>query len=209
MPDIIDQLVSSLKPKPKLNHYRYRLGIWLILSFLWLGLSLIVFGHRSDLISQLSSFTFWAELSASVSICILAAWFGFRLSIPQRDLPWIRYILGIPLLLWLFFLSIKFFQFLSENQTVNFLAHYKCMYLIFSMAFFPIILIFWMFKKAFPTNAFKSGLAASLASGGIALFGIKIICPYEAFWHVLLWHIVPYLSLGLLGSIIGKKLFKL
>lgn len=208
MSDIIDDLSAALKPRPRLSNYLRRFTVWLIISLLSLVGILAIFGYRPDLSTQLTSFTFWGELASSIGICILAALASFRLSIPQRDLPWIRYALGIPLVLWIFFLGIKFFHFLSNGQHLDFFAHYKCMYIIYTMAFFPTLLILWMFKKAFPINAFYSGLFACVASGAIALIGIKIVCPLETFWHVLLWHIGPFFSLGVLGSLVGKRLFK-
>lgn len=49
----------------------------------------------------------------------------------------------------------------------------------------------------------------SVGGGDIALIGIKIARQIETFWHVLLWHIAPFLSSWVVGSAIGKKIFKL
>ena len=74
-----------------------------------------------------------------------------------------------------------------------------CMGRMALMGLIPLGLGFWLLSRGLPLRPRLSGLLVGLVSGLLADSVYRLHCPYSAHQHILNWHSVAVLLLGILG----------
>ena len=69
------------------------------------------------------------------------------------------------------------------------------------------VLVWWL-RRGAPTSAGRAGWLVGLSSGSIGIFAFALHCPFDSFYHVGLWHVLPVLIGGLLGRQIVPRLIR-
>lgn len=59
-------------------------------------------------------------------------------------------------------------------------------------------LVCWL-RRGAPTSAERAGLLIGISSGSIGIFAFAFHCPFDSFYHVGLWHMLPVVIGGFLG----------
>lgn len=68
-------------------------------------------------------------------------------------------------------------------------------------------LIGWL-RRGAPTSAERAGWLVGLASGSTGIFAFAFHCPFDSFYHVGLWHVLPVAIGAVLGRLIGPRLIR-
>lgn len=61
------------------------------------------------------------------------------------------------------------------------------------------VLVWWL-RRGAPTSPERAGLLVGVSSGAVGIFAFAFHCPFDSFYHVGLWHMMPLL----LGAVIGR-----
>ena len=61
------------------------------------------------------------------------------------------------------------------------------------------VLVGWL-RRGAPTSPERAGLLVGLSSGALGIFAFAFHCPFDSFYHVGLWHMMPLV----LGAILGR-----
>ena len=70
-----------------------------------------------------------------------------------------------------------------------------------------VVLVGWL-RRGAPTSANRAGLLVGLASGSIGILAFAFHCPFDSFYHVGLWHVLPVALGGLLGRLVIPRLVR-
>lgn len=66
----------------------------------------------------------------------------------------------------------------------------------------------WWLRRGAPTSAERAGMLVGLASGSIGIFAFAFHCPFDTFYHVGLWHVVPLVIGTALGRLVIPPLIR-
>jgi len=87
--DLIDALVASATPVRRLRPQLIRVGIWLALAAIVVGLLSVAHGIRPDISMRLQQPVFMVSMIGALATAILAALASFELSLPDGSRWWI------------------------------------------------------------------------------------------------------------------------
>ena len=65
----------------------------------------------------------------------------------------------------------------------------------------------WL-RRGAPTSAERAGWLVGLASGSTGIFAFAFHCPFDSFYHVGLWHVLPVAIGAVLGRLIVPRLIR-
>lgn len=197
---LIERLAADLNPVRRLRPPLVQLGLWLALeaAVIWARLS---FGWRGDVSGKIHSSLYLFELTAFGLAAAFCALLAFRSAIPGRE-PGRRQLTLVALLSVLAIgsvglepigTSITLLQFFKEGV--------PCAFCTALMATLPWVMLFMAVRKGMPmTRAVSGGLAAAAAF--LFAFAIaRIGCPIDDGLHLLLWHLLLPMGLGMLLSV--------
>lgn len=187
-------------------------SIWFVVSTLITFLtSLLIIGHREDIRDQLFNIYFNITLISIVLTVLSSTFASFYLSTPRTKLKQnLLYFLLFTVLLWL---SIVFYLMATEIIALDISrllpqVGLTCTKNIALMGTIPVISIFYILKKEFPTKLSQVSFLATLACFSLGAFGTHLTCTTNNASHILVWHLLPILLLSVIGSYFGKKILK-
>jgi len=205
--NLINNLSSSLKPVKPLNLPLVTLG-WYIGAFaLTIALMLMVAPFRENILTQLTTskqFLFESILGL-VSIGLLI-YRGIDLSRPSGNTSTKALILPIGLLvLWLSIYAFGYIQPALEPSHLGKRGHCSLEVLMFGLP--SMVVGLYIMKRQWPILSTSSALLIGLAAGAIPQLLMQFGCMYET-THILVYHVLPGLSVGIIAALIGKLLIK-
>ena len=77
----------------------------------------------------------------------------------------------------------------------------KCLRNILIVAVPPSAFLFYMLRRSVTLNLKTVGFLFVLASTAVGCFGTRFICPNDDPLHFLVWHFVPVILTGCLGTL--------
>ena len=69
------------------------------------------------------------------------------------------------------------------------------------------VLVGWL-RRGAPTSPERAGLLVGLSSGAVGIFAFAFHCPFDSFYHVGLWHMMPLVLGAILGRLIVPPLVR-
>ncbi|MEZ4742973.1 MAG: DUF1109 domain-containing protein [Bdellovibrionota bacterium] len=201
--ELIDNLVVDNKPVTVLKDHRIRFIQWLLISTVSITIGLQLLGIRNDIGIKLQDPLFIIESFIIVFTAVLATSAAFTLSIPglERSKSQ-KYGVYITLGLWFLITIIKIIN--SDLDLQQGLVGFSCITDTITLGIMPGILLFYMLRKAASVRLGLSGAMAFLGTLALAGIGIRFSCSFEHPVHLLIGHILPILTLGIVGIFIGK-----
>jgi hypothetical protein len=210
MPNI-DDLVARLaldaaavKPAP----HPYMLSLqWLGAAATYLALSLALSGPRPDLLEKFDNFWFVAEIVALLGIFIVTSLSTALLAFP--DLHQKRRLAYAPVVAFTLFLGVMFFAWRADNPPSPLPVHsFECTLGITLMALLPAGWAFYSLRKYASTHYRLAGSAALLSAFSVGALWLRLHEDTDSIAHLIEWHYVPMLFIGLGGLWLGKVLLK-
>jgi hypothetical protein len=201
---LIRALVADARPVRRLLPAARRCLLWIggacsvVTASLWLQ------GVRADLGARTRDGFFLLENAALIAIFVLAARSAFRLSVPDEER--LASTLAAPLAACAGWLGLVLVQgalapvFFEGSARPGFL----CIERVLMLGALPLGAASVMLRAAAPERRRWTGFCAALSAFALGTFGMQLRCPIDRPLHVLLWHCVPMLLLGVLGARLGR-----
>lgn len=197
---LIERLAADLNPVRRLRPSVIQLGLWLALEAAVI-LTRLSFGWRVDVSGKIHSPLYLFELTAFGLTAAFCALLAFRSAVPGREPD--RRQLTLVALLSVFAIgsvglepigtSITLLQFFKEGV--------PCAFWTTLMATLPWLMLFTGVRKGMPMTRGVSGGLAAAAAFLFAFAIARIGCPIDDGLHLLLWHLLLPLGLGMLLSV--------
>lgn len=207
MEDLIESLANDAAPvKPALHPFLAWTG-WTGMAVAYVFVALLISGHRPDLASKLHSPLFLAEVSLLFAITCTTALSAVLLSFP--DLYQRERIALLPLLAFAGFALVMFLAWQADNPPSPLPVHsYQCTLSITLVALMPTVWTFYFMRKFASTHARWAGAVAVLHAFSMGALWFRLYEQTDSIAHVLEWHYLPMLAIGIAGFLLGKAMLK-
>jgi hypothetical protein len=199
---LIDDLTKDLKPVKTVPCCLTRLCLWLpVVLFFILGFVYFK-GLRTDFESLLTT-SFMLESLLLFLSGLLAAMAAFKLSIPDTRLrlPVIT-LLTIPTFVWLGLNVYSYIMSAGSNIMAEVHNHERFeneIFLLIFMVTLPATVLFYLIAKAAPTFRAWTAYAIILATASFGAIAVRMICGFDGYAHLLIYHFLPVIMLSVLG----------
>jgi hypothetical protein len=209
--DNIEQLVASLskeasvvKPAP----HPFMLSLpWTVAAAIYISLSLVLSGLRPDWQASLHNPWFAAEIAALLGLFVVTALSAALLAFP--DLHQKRLLAFAPVVPAVVFLIVIFLAWRADVPPAPLPVHsFECTFSITLMTLLPAVWSFYSMRKFASTHYRLAGSVALLSAFSVGALWLRLHEVNDSILHVVEWHYLPMLAIGLLGLWLGKKLLK-
>ena len=207
----IDDLVARLAQdttavKPAPHPFMQSLQ-WLGIAAIYLAVSLALSGLRPDIGNKLHSLWFAAEIVALLGIFTVTALSAALLAFP--DLHQKRILAWAPAWMFALFLLILFEAWRADSPPAPLPVHsFECTLGIMLMALLPAGWTFYSMRKYASTHYRLAGSVALLSAFSVGALWLRLHEATDSIAHVIEWHYLPMLAIGIAGLWLGKRLLK-
>jgi hypothetical protein len=206
----IEQLVESLaadNTKVKPAPHPFVLGLkWIAAAALYLVISLALSGLRPDLAQALQSPWYDAELAMLLLLFIATAISAALLSFP--DLHQKTALAYAPIAVFALFVLLMFAAWVEVPAAPLPVHSWQCTLSITLFSLLPAAWTFYAMRKYASTHYRWAGSIALLSAFSVGALWLRLHEVNDSIHHVMLWHYLPMLAVGLIGLWLGKKLLK-
>lgn len=195
--DLIDDLVTDLEPVRRVWSPAVHLAVWLAVELLVFSL-VTSLGLRMDILGQLSSPLFLAEMTLLIATGGLCAAMALLAAVPGREPSRGAIALAVGLLV----VSIAcFYQEVpaGARSLASAPLGVGCAVETVTIALVPWAALLLLSRRGAPLIPVLSGGLAGAAAFLLAAATMRVVCPVDAFWHVVIWHLSP-VAVGLSAS---------
>ncbi|WP_309603106.1 DUF1109 domain-containing protein [Sphingomonas sp.] len=84
----------------------------------------------------------------------------------------------------------------------------KCVAMGLALGLVNAAVLVWWLRRGAPTSPERAGLLVGLSSGAVGIFAFAFHCPFDSFYHVGLWHMVPLVLGAMLGRLVVPPLVR-
>lgn len=207
----IEELVESLADeagtvKPAPHPLRLSLA-WIVAAAVYLATALALSGLRPDLLQKLHNPWFVAELACLLGIFVATAVSAALLVFPdlhqQRALAW------SPAGLFAVFPVVLYLAWHADNPPAPLPVHsYQCTVDIALVMLLPAAWTLYAMRHSASTHYRLAGAIALLSAFSVGSLWLRLHEANDSVLHVIQWHYLPMLGLGLLGLWLGQRLLK-
>ncbi len=208
----IEQLVEELskdaaavKPAP----HPFLLSLkWLAVATAYLVISLAISGMRADLAHALQNPWFIAEIVALSGIFITTALSAAVLAFP--DLHQQRRTAFAPVWMFALLVLVMIFAWRADAPPAPLPTYhgFECTLNILLLSLLPSAGIFYAMRSLASTHPRLSGIVALLFAFSTGALWLRLYEPTDSIIHVIEWHYLPMIAVGMLGMWLGKKLLR-
>lgn len=205
--ELVDRLARDAAPvKPAPHPLMLSLG-WVTGAAVYLVASLWISGLRPDLMQKLHEPWFVAEMFSLALIFIATSLSAATLAFP--DLHQMRKAALAPVGLFALFMVIMFFAWRADVPPAPLPVHsFRCTVYIMLFSLLPAAWTFFSMRKFASTHCRWAGSIALLSAFSIGAFWMRLHELNDSIIHVIQWHYLPMLGIGLIGWWLGKRLLK-
>jgi hypothetical protein len=209
--DNIEQLVATLskearavKPAP----HPFLLSLqWTGAAAIYLLVALAVTGLRPELSAKLHNPWLLAELAALLTIFFVTSLSAALLAFP--DLHQKRVLAFAPVVPAVIFLIVIFLAWQADTPPAPLPVHsFECTLSITLMTLLPAGWTFYSMRNYASTHYRLAGSVALLSAFSVGALWLRLHEVNDSIVHVVEWHYLPMLAIGLLGLWLGKVLLK-
>jgi len=204
---LIEELSRDTAKKPV-----FRPGMvflkWEFFSVIYGIMVLRFIGLRPDIGQAITNHFYVSELALLLMILIFSLFSCVNLALP--DINQKKHLLHLTLIPLAALVLIWGIEFLMQKEELAGLdmGGLNCTTCITLAALIPAAFLFHEVRKAAPTRLRLAGFFCLVYSGALGSFILRLSEPQDSVIHLLVWHYIPVILIGLLGSLIGKKMFK-
>lgn len=207
----LDDLVASLaqeatavKPAP----HPFALSLrWIGAAAIYLAVSMMLSGLRPDLMAKFHDLWFAAEIAALLGIFVATSLSAALLAFP--DLHQKRNLALAPAWMFALFLLVLFFAAGADNPPAPLPVHnFECTLGITLMALLPAAWTFYAMRGFASTHYRLAGSVALLSAFSVGALWLRLHEATDSIVHVIEWHYLPMLGIGVLGLWLGRILLE-
>ena len=208
--DLIDILVSRMRPVRALRTPALRAAAWVAISLPWLILMILTMGLRPDLAARLSDARWLVEQAAAAATAITAAYAALGAGIPGRGRVWERLVPLALLAVWLGTLGHGCCTALHRQGPNSLVLHsdWDCLPGVALMGSIPAIAIARMISRGVPLAPLSTAALGALAAAALGEVGLQFFHRADSSLTVLLWQGGAVIGLTVLGACLGSSLVR-
>ncbi|MFP4314529.1 MAG: NrsF family protein [Alphaproteobacteria bacterium] len=204
--ELIENLSRDLKPSKPFAHPLWRGLVVLAIIFVWVGYGVYVTGLRHDVAERLGEAAFLFEVISAVLIILSSAFVALWMSIP--DMRGQKWMIALPCVLVFHFCIWLACKAYAEGVMMPALHLDHCFTDGFYMAAIPAALLMAMVYRGATTLPYIMAFMVFLSTGFLAYLGLRFTCPMDTVGHAFIFHIFPYLILGMVVGALARRIFK-
>jgi len=198
------QDTAAVKPAP---HPFMLSAKWMLAAAAYLVVSLMLTGTRPDLMSKLSDPWFIAEMAALVGIFFATSLSAALLSFP--DMHQMRRAAFAPVVSFALFVLVILLAWQADSPPAPLPRHsFQCTSMISLFSVLPAIWIVMQMRKFASTHYQWAGSIALLFAFSTGAIWLRLNEVNDSITHVIEWHYLPMIAVGLGGMWLGKRALK-
>ncbi len=204
---LVESLAADVKPvKRLLSPVRLTL-LWSAAAIIYLVVTLLLTGFRADIAQSLRNPWFNMELLTLLLVFISATLGAAVLAFP--DLYQKRALAWAPLVAFLLFTATMAGAWLVDSPPSPKPVHnIECTASITLTALLPALWTFLSLRRYASTHSQWAGSVALLSAFSVGAIWLRLHEDTDSIAHVVVWHYLPMLAIGLIGFWLGKRLLK-
>jgi hypothetical protein len=204
---LINNLADTAQPlKPARNPFAV-CARWTVGCILYITLITAITGIRPDFVAKLHIPLCAAECATLVSIFLTTALSAALLAFP--DLHGKRRLACLPLFFFALFAFVLYREWLADNPPASPPGHdCECTIAIILYAALPGICLLRIVRRFATTHAMLTGSIVMLAAFSVGAIILRLCEQTDSITHLIEWHYLPMLAVGLLGLLLGKLFLK-
>ncbi|BCB25710.1 hypothetical protein SKTS_05960 [Sulfurimicrobium lacus] len=205
--ELVGRLAQDAAPvKPAPHPFMLSLA-WVGGAALYLALSLWITGLRPDVAQKLHEPWFVAELVLLLLIFVATSLSAAVLAFP--DLHQMRKTALAPAGMFALFMVFMFFSWRADVPPAPLPVHsFRCTVYILLFSLLPAAWTFFSMRRFASTHERWAGSIALLSAFSIGALWMRLHEINDSIIHVILWHYLPMLAIGLFGWWLGRRLLK-
>lgn len=202
--DLISKLSAEHKAIEPLPSFWERYLKWAAISLLCVFTGVSLFGLREDVGVISKDPRFIIQNIVILVGALMCSALALILSVPGSEKKKaVRYLAAIPFLLWLFLL----FGAAPQKGFYPGIGM-GCAGEVFSLGIVPGILLLMIIRRGATLERSYSSFFAFMAAAALGALGVQFSCHSNNVAHLLVWHFLPVIFLGILGVALAKRMLK-
>jgi len=200
----LTQDVTAVKPAP----HPFVLSLKLIgVAAIYLVVSLALSGLRPDWLVAFRNPWFSAEVLTLSGIFLTTTLSAALLGFPDQYQK--RQLVFAPVWMFALFLLLLFFAWCTESIPAPLPVHsFQCTLGITWMALLPTVWTFYAIRKYASTHYRLAGGVVLLSAFSLGALWLRLHEATDSITHVIEWHYLPMLGIGIVGLWLGRWLLK-
>jgi len=210
----IKEMSSDLEPVKPIHGLLTRLPMAIAISLGLIFLAILILGgFRYDISAMLQKNHFLVTNIGFGFSAFFATWAMFQLSVPDIYIRTpTKILLTMASLIWVPTLIHTISNLESEAFLVEWHYHkglvHHCAIETFAMMLPPVILFFYLLRKAAPVRINWVSYACFLSASSFATIAMRCLCAKDTAEHLFLWHYMPAVFLCLTGAFICRRFLR-
>lgn len=205
--ELLDSLAQDAAPVKPAPHPLMLSIRWVAGAAVYLVVSLWLSGLRPDLMQKFHEPWFFAEVACLALIFIATSLSAAVLAFP--DLHQMQKAALAPAALFALFVAIMLFAWRADVPPAPLPAHsFECTAGITLVSLLPASWTFFSMRKLASTHSRWAGSIALLSAFSVGALWLRLHESNDSIIHVIQWHYLPMLGIGLIGWWLGKTWLK-
>lgn len=205
--ELVESLAQDANPLKAAPHPFVLSLKWAAAAVVYLVVSLWSSGLRPDLMQKFHEPWFVAEVASLVVLFVATTLSAAVLAFP--DLHQMRKTALAPAGLFALFTAIMFFAWRADVPPAPLPVHsFECTVSITLFSLLPAAWTFFSMRKFASTHCRWAGSIALLSAFSVGALWLRLHELNDSVIHVIQWHYLPMLGIGLIGWWLGKTLLK-
>lgn len=208
--ELIRQIARDATPVQILPSLPRRFLSWLGAATLCVASGVLWMGLRPDVLRATTTLQFALNCLAILLIAVLSAFAAFMMSVPgTAQSALVRMAPLSVVFIWLVLLAIQGGLVLGHGPHHFSAGHgLTCIRDILLLGTIPGALLFFLVRRAAPVALGWSGLLVMLTLASMGALGLQFTCTNDDPLHLLSWHFMPVLLIGMSGVVLGRRLLR-
>ncbi len=204
---LITELCGDLKPVCCMCHPLKRAARWLLVSSVYIALVVLALGMRDDIAAKFSDTSFLIENGLMALIGVSAAFASAWLCVPDmRGARWMKF---LPLIGMAAFVGWEVFRSMGEGVHMPHLHYWDhCFGSAALIGFVPMAALMFTSRGGATTQPLLMALMNVIAVGALGYIGLRFVCASDTIGHAAVYHLVPFMALGIITGLTARRLYR-
>lgn len=204
---LIDTLTDNLRPVQGVWNPLPRTIVFFCAGLVYVGLSVVLLGLRSDIATVLSTPVFVFEIGLALMIALTAAIAAMWLALPDRGGWWHVYVIPVTLLVVFAFWSMV--QPLARDVGAIGTQHWAyCLRDSVVFILIPLTVMLMINLRARTTSPLMTCAMNMLSISALGWCGLRLTCAIDTIGHGIIYHMLPFAGFAILAALFAKRLFR-